>query len=50
MEIEGETEKQVIETMDLLQVDKNKVTALNCQDIYDKIYGIDISKLKELKF
>ena len=34
----------------LLNVDNNKVTALNCDDIYKQIYNIDISTIKELKF
>lgn len=49
MEIEGESEKQVLQMIDLLEVDKEKVTTLNCQDIYEK-YGIDIYSIKVLKF
>lgn len=34
----------------LLEVDTEKITALNCQGIYKRIYSIDIDKIKELKF
>lgn len=50
LEIEGESEKQVLEIQELLNIDKSKVTTLNCDDIYKQIYNIDISKIKELKF
>lgn len=50
LEIEGNSEKEVIEIQNLLEVDTAKLTALNCDDIYKQIYGIDISKIKELKF
>ena len=50
MEIEGESEKQVLEMKKLLNVDENKVTTLNCDDIYRQIYKIDILEIKELKF
>ena len=50
MEIEGKSEEQVLEMKKLLCIDENKVTTLNCDDIYRQIYKIDISKIKELKF
>lgn len=50
VEIEGSSEKEVIETQNLLNIDTTKLTTLNCDDIYRQIYGIDISKKKELKF
>lgn len=50
MEIEGESEEQVIKTKNLLNIDESKVTTLNCNDIYKQIYKIDISQIKELKF
>ena len=50
MEIEGKSEEQVNKMMDILEVDKSKVTALNCDDIYNEIYKIDIHDIKELKF
>lgn len=50
MEIEGKTKEQVINMKKFLNIDESKVTTLNCDDIYKKIYKIDISKIKELKF
>lgn len=34
----------------VLEINKEKITLLNCNDIYKEIYNIDISKIKELKF
>ena len=50
MEIEGHSEVEVNEMLELLAVDKDKVTALNCQSIYEEIYNIDINKIKNLSF
>ena len=50
MEIEGKDEEEVNSTLELLNVDKDKVTALNCEDIYKKIYGINIDEIKNLTF
>ena len=50
LEVEGSSEEEVLNMLDLLDVDKSKVTALNCEDIYKSIYNIDILKIKELKF
>lgn len=50
MEIEGNSEMEVNNMKNLLNINENKVTTLNCDDIYKQIYGIDISKIKELKF
>lgn len=50
MEIEGKTKEEVINIQELLNINKEKVTALNCDDIYKQVYGIDISKMEELKF
>ncbi len=50
MEIERKSEEEVIQMQELLNIDKNKLTTLNCDDIYKQIYGIDISAIKELKF
>ena len=50
MEIEAESEERVKEVEKLLEVDPSKVTALNCEDIYIDIYGIDVESIKELKF
>ena len=50
MEIEGKSIEEIKKIEELLGVDKNKITNLNCQDIYLKIYGIDINKIENLKF
>lgn len=50
MEIEGNNEEEVILAKEKLMIDDSKVTSLNCNSIYKEIYGIDISKIKELKF
>ncbi len=50
MEIEGKNEEDVVSVKEKLMIDDAKVTFLNCNDIYNDIYGIDISKIRELKF
>ena len=50
MEIEGENEEQVNAMIEKLGIDKSKVTALNCDDIYRDIYNIDIHGIRELTF
>lgn len=50
MEIEGKNEEDIMNIVKLLNIDENKITALNCQDIYKDIYNIDIQNMKELKF
>lgn len=50
MEIEGSSKEDIMNLKQLLNVDNNKVTTLNCDDIYKQIYNIDISTIKELKF
>ncbi len=50
MEIEGNSIVEVKEIESLLEIDISKITNLNCQDIYNKIYNIDVDKIKELKF
>lgn len=50
MEIEGKNEEQVKSMIEKLGIDKSKITALNCDDIYREIYSIDIKEIKELKF
>lgn len=37
MEIEGKSEEEVIQMQELLNIDKNKLTTLNCDDIYKQI-------------
>lgn len=50
LEIEGKSERDIMSIKNKLDMDENKVTTLNCNDIYKQIYKIDISKIKELKF
>ena len=50
LEIEGKSKEEVENMIEKLEIDKTKITALNCSDIYNKIYKIDISKIYELKF
>lgn len=50
LEIEGKNEKEVLDMIEKLDLDKSKVTSLDVQSVYEKVYNIDISKMKELKF
>lgn len=50
LEIEADSEEEVNNMVKKLGLNNLKITALNCDDIYRKIYNIDISKIKELKF
>lgn len=50
MEIEGNSVEDIKKVEKLLNVDVNKITTLNCEDIYKQIYGIDINKINKLKF
>ena len=50
MEIEGKSKDAVNRMLEKLKIDKNKITALNCDDIYRDLYNIDISTIKNLKF
>ncbi len=50
MEIEGKSIEEIKKIEDLLEIDKNKVTTLNCEDIYMQIYGINLQEISELKF
>lgn len=50
VEIEGKDEESVNKIIDKLGLDKEKITTLDVQSVYDKIYGIDISKVEVLKF
>lgn len=50
LEIEGKSEEEVLNVQKLLEVDDEKITMLNCDDIYKQKYHIDISNIKELKF
>ena len=50
MELEGKSAEDIKKIEDLLEIDKEKITNLNCQSIYKDIYNIDVDKIKELKF
>lgn len=50
LEIEGKSSIEIKKIEELLGINKDKITNLNCQDIYKEIYGIDVDKIKELKF
>lgn len=50
MEVEGKNEDEVNKILTKLNIPKEKITCLNCQDIYKEIYHIDIDKIKNLSF
>ena len=51
MEIEGKNEEEVNHILELLEIkDNDKLTALNCEDIYKEIYNIDLDSINDLKF
>ena len=50
MEIEAESEEKVYQILEKIGADKDKVTMLNCNEIYKTIYNIDVQQIKELKF
>ena len=50
LEIEADSEEKVKEIEKKLEVDPSKVTALNCDDIYRDIYGIETKEISKLKF
>ena len=50
MEIEGKNEEEVNTILTKLNIPAEKVTTLNCQDIYKEIYHIDIDEIKNLSF
>lgn len=49
VEIEGKNEEEVMKTLELLDLSKDKVTALDVESVYKK-YGIDLKAVKVLKF
>lgn len=49
-EIEGKTNEDVIKALTKLGYSLDDVTTLDVTSIYKKIYGIDLLKIKELKF
>ncbi len=50
VEIEGKNENAVISMIELLKLDKNKVTTLDVQSVYKEVYDIDITQMEILKF
>lgn len=50
LEIEGKSEKEVFDTLELLNISKEKSTSLDVQSIYKEIYNIDIEKDPNLSF
>ncbi len=49
-EIEGKNNEDVQRVLKKVNVDENDVTTYDVESIYREIYGIDILKVKELKF
>ena len=50
VEIEGSSESEVLDTLELLGIEKDRITTLDVESIYNDIYGIDLLAIKELKF
>lgn len=50
MEIEGSCEQDVYSALEKLNIDKEKIVTTDVEGIFLKVYGIDISKMEELKF
>jgi len=50
LEIEGKSEYEVNKMVEILDIEKSNVTAKDVQSIYNDVYGIDITKIKDLKF
>ncbi len=50
VEFEGKNIKSIKEVEELLEIDKDKITNLNCQSIYEEIYNINVNDIKELRF
>lgn len=48
-EIEGSSESEVLDTLKLLDIDRDCITTLDVESIYQS-YGIDLLKIEELKF
>lgn len=49
-EVEGSSEKEVLDTLKLLGVNMDDVTTLDVASIYKEKYGIDLLSIKELRF
>lgn len=50
LELESDSIEKIKKLEKKLGVDKDKITCYNCQDIYEKIYDIEVGKIKVLKF
>ena len=50
LEIEGTSEKEVYDTLELLGIKKEDTTSLDVQSIYEQIYNIDLEKESNLSF
>ncbi len=50
LEIEGKNEQKILDIIDKLDIDKSKMTFLNCGTIYKEIYGINIDNIKSISF
>ena len=50
LEIEGKSENEVYEMLDILGIDKKDTTTSDVQSIYEEVYGIDIKKRPNLSF
>lgn len=50
MEIEGNSEQEVLNMIDKLGMNKETITSLDVQSVYKEKYGIDLEKINELKF
>lgn len=50
VEIEGDSEKDIFDVLEKFEYSLEDVTTLDVKSIYEKVYGIDILKIKELRF
>ena len=50
VEIEGSSVEEVKKVEKLLELNQDKITTENTQDIYLNVYGIDTNQIQELKF
>lgn len=50
VEVEGTSESEVLNTLAILGIDSQEITTLDVESIYREIYGIDLLRIKELKF
>jgi adenylate cyclase class 2 len=50
MEIEGESEEDVLKFLDISGIDKKDVSAMDIDTLYKEKYGIDLSMILHLKF